>query len=478
MKPRIFIGSSVEGLSVAYAMQQNLTHDAESTVWDQGVFELSQTGIESLVKTLNSVDYAAFVFSPDDELTMRGKKEKSVRDNVIFELGLFIGMLSRERVFFIVPDGKEFHLPTDLLGVTPGKYDSAREDGSLQAATGAVCNQIRTVIKRLGRIDGLSGDQAPEEAQRTETEESRDWFDHLIQDEFDEAREKLAADAIGKEGEEKAKLDLWAAFIDMKESRERGVESLFSAVAENSEYSAVYCLASSMLSWEGYHAKSVELIEEAREKFPDSPDVLIEKASRLKAVGEGEKAIAVLLAGNDEPSAGVAMALADAYKEAAEPDSAVEILRTTFIRYPNDSELKIKLAGLCLDTKKSKEALALFRELTAEYPENSQYWGYFGNAALNLGLHSTSMAAYRKANELADGKAGWLVGNIGNLMNNRGFFEEAIDYFKKSIEIDPDSQYAHERLASTLGNKDKESKRLSELCAKGRLLIYDPSVEA
>jgi predicted nucleotide-binding protein len=152
MKPKIFIGSSVEGLNIAYAIQQNLTHDAESTVWDQGVFDLSKTTIESLDKTLESMDFGVFVFSADDVTTMRDKESPTVRDNVLFELGLFIGKMGRNRVFFVIPDGTTIHIPTDLLGVTPGKYESGRGDGSFQAATGAVCNQMRTQIKSLGLL--------------------------------------------------------------------------------------------------------------------------------------------------------------------------------------------------------------------------------------------------------------------------------------------------------------------------------------
>ena len=83
-KPRVFIGSSVEGLNVAYAVQQNLLHDAEVTVWDQGVFELSKTTIETLSKALEENDFAVFVFSPDDLVRIRSMSTLAVRDNVLF----------------------------------------------------------------------------------------------------------------------------------------------------------------------------------------------------------------------------------------------------------------------------------------------------------------------------------------------------------------------------------------------------------
>ncbi len=53
MKPKLFIVSSAESLSIAYAAQQNLRHAAEVTVWDQGVFKLSSTAVESLFDVLD-----------------------------------------------------------------------------------------------------------------------------------------------------------------------------------------------------------------------------------------------------------------------------------------------------------------------------------------------------------------------------------------------------------------------------------------
>ena len=338
MKPRIFIGSSIEGLGVAYAIQQNLTHDAEATVWDQGVFEISRTGIESLVKVLNSVDYAAFVCSPDDKLLLRGETEDTVRDNVIFELGLFMGLLGRERVFFVVPNGEDFHLPTDLLGITPGKYDANREDGSLQAGTGAVCNQIRTIIKREGRIERSSGNKAPEIKVESEDEETSRWIDHLIREEYPEARKKLAAEAKEKSGDELIDFELWQAFMDIKEEPSKGAGPILAVVAEHPNSSSAHCLAATMLSWEGLDNQSKQLIDQAYEKFPGAENILIEMASRLKSRGKVSEAIAMLLSGDGVPKPALAMQIADAYEESGDQDAALETLRTSYLHYAGDND--------------------------------------------------------------------------------------------------------------------------------------------
>jgi hypothetical protein len=170
MKPRLFIGSSVESLNIAYAVQEGLELYSEATVWTQGIFELSKYTMESLLDALDEADFGLFVFAPDDITKIRDKKFHTVRDNVIFELGLFIGSLGRERSFIIIPrNNNDFHLPTNLLGITPATFDADRQDENYLAALGPACNRIRRLIEKFGVIKKI-----PLVAQSTDENESND----------------------------------------------------------------------------------------------------------------------------------------------------------------------------------------------------------------------------------------------------------------------------------------------------------------
>lgn len=149
-KPRIFVASATESLDVANAINVNFDRQAEVTVWKHG-FSISQITIESLVNMAETVDFAIFVFTPDDISNIRQKEKHTVRDNVVFELGLFTGTLGRERCFIIKPRDTDLHLPTDLLGLTPADYGE-RSDGNLEAAVNSPCVLINKEVQKLGLI--------------------------------------------------------------------------------------------------------------------------------------------------------------------------------------------------------------------------------------------------------------------------------------------------------------------------------------
>lgn len=151
MKPRVFVASSSEGLPIAYAIQENLSYDAEVIVWTQDIFRVSSNILEGLMEASSKVDFAVFAFSSDDLIRSRDRQAFASRDNIIFELGLFIGKLGRERIFLVLPRGQQgFDLPTDLVGITTATFEPHKEDENLHAALGPASLRIRKAIRHLG----------------------------------------------------------------------------------------------------------------------------------------------------------------------------------------------------------------------------------------------------------------------------------------------------------------------------------------
>jgi len=75
----------------------------------------------------SDVQFAIVLLSPDDEGRVRSETAKPrprARQNVIFELGFFIGKLGRERVAALYREQDNFEFPSDLAAVQYIKYDA------------------------------------------------------------------------------------------------------------------------------------------------------------------------------------------------------------------------------------------------------------------------------------------------------------------------------------------------------------------
>ena len=85
MKPRIFIGSSSEGIDVAERIKEFFKEDYECFLWTDNIFKSNESFLETLVKSASLFDFGFMVFSADDKSLVRDEHFESPRDNVLFE---------------------------------------------------------------------------------------------------------------------------------------------------------------------------------------------------------------------------------------------------------------------------------------------------------------------------------------------------------------------------------------------------------
>jgi predicted nucleotide-binding protein len=147
--PILFVGSSKEHLRVAEAFAAGVPKgSARVTLWSDGVFGASRFPIEDLETQIGIADFAVLVVGADDRVISRGSESDAPRDNVVFELGLFMGALSRSRTFLLAPRGHKIKIPTDLLGLTTLQFDPAAS--SPEDMVGEALKELTEIIARLG----------------------------------------------------------------------------------------------------------------------------------------------------------------------------------------------------------------------------------------------------------------------------------------------------------------------------------------
>lgn len=156
-KPRIFLGSSAQQAKLVQALTRGLDEVGHVEPWTTS-FNPGTSTLERLLELTRQVDFAAFVFAQDDWTTKSPEAapaaapgQASPRDNVVFEAGLFGGVLGMRRTFILHANGAK--LPTDLLGLTCVRYDGS----SSAAVMKGICQKLRSAIESEGRVSRIEG---------------------------------------------------------------------------------------------------------------------------------------------------------------------------------------------------------------------------------------------------------------------------------------------------------------------------------
>jgi hypothetical protein len=150
MKPTVFISSSLESRPLAEHLKRNLSSDANVITSAESLFSVAQPPLGKYSESLVNADFVVFLVDLGGAVRTRGAVEPRARDNVIFELGVFIGRLGPDRVLVVdtTAGPNKFKAPTDVSGLTilrPQETSAAESPEQLS-------KYIADEVRRRGRI--------------------------------------------------------------------------------------------------------------------------------------------------------------------------------------------------------------------------------------------------------------------------------------------------------------------------------------
>lgn len=147
MQPSIFIASSKEGKKYANLVKNEIQAHVNITLWFDNFFELNSSTLDCLCKKAIMYDFAIVLYTKDDISVSRKKVFSTPRDNIIFEHGLFTGLLGRYKTYALIEEGVK--VPSDLSGITYGYFSNI---SSIRVR----CLEIVQAIKKELEVSRLS----------------------------------------------------------------------------------------------------------------------------------------------------------------------------------------------------------------------------------------------------------------------------------------------------------------------------------
>ena len=149
LKSRIFIASSSESYEIAKEVKKYMESEYECVTWkDENFFKQNQSTYDNLLKESVGFDFAIFIGGADD--FVRRSKDGSVkmapRDNVYLEFGLYAGVLTKYRTFFLLQANAK--IASDLSGITIEWYKDVQDIPKC-------CETIKKEIEREEKINRI-----------------------------------------------------------------------------------------------------------------------------------------------------------------------------------------------------------------------------------------------------------------------------------------------------------------------------------
>lgn len=124
-RAKVFIGSSTEAKKYTKRANDILGNHFEVIPWyDPSVHSVhNKSVLDSLIKQSYLVDFAIFIITADDLVYSRARKFLAPRHNVLFEFGIYLQSLGKERCFLVVD--KQAEILSDMDGISLLQFDAS-----------------------------------------------------------------------------------------------------------------------------------------------------------------------------------------------------------------------------------------------------------------------------------------------------------------------------------------------------------------
>ena len=309
-------------------------------------------------------------------------------------------------------------------------------------------------------------EKRPEIVEDKKPAEEKNWFSFFANKDYDKAIEILEQDLSSEHDDKKRNKTIGLiGCVKFEKDNKEGAKYFEDALEKTKKSSNVFHWYALSYYWINKYDQAINIIKKGTDSNPTAfflhdlfADCLVRQSREIEAV----KMLFEQLKQDPEIPTHYTK-IAEILSKMGKNELARDCCRLGFKHCPDDTSLLDKYGSIVSEMEDYKEAMFVYLRLTIKKPEEAKFWVLLGNQYLRLSFNDIALEAYKKGNELAKESEGWIISNIGNLMKNRGFYTEGASYLKQGISIEPNSQYAHERLAQALKEANDEVEKRAEL---------------